>query len=312
MAEQPVLITEEEGVIGWKPLFDGKTFKGINSWKTRKQLEAGGWSIEDGVLTLAARSGGGDIYFPASEAENYILELEWKSEGNSGIFLRVDPKAEGAIWANALEMQIMDDTDEKLSKHSAGALFDIIGLRKGTKKLAEDGWNKVRIECKNGEFTHYLNDTPLYRYTVGDETWFDRRLPKSKFKDNKNFGMFKKGVIGLQDHGDKVSFRNIKFRELTGADAQNETQKLNKEIFGTRGPVISNVLSGNDDAYDVNRAYYVNLLDDTTLVGAVFNADTFQLSGAWTNGGGAGFHGLPYQNGRCDSIMGREEGAFRF
>ncbi|WP_165788628.1 3-keto-disaccharide hydrolase [Rubritalea profundi] len=296
-AEQPVLITEEEQVIGWKPLFDGKTLKGIDSWKSRKALEAGGWSVKDGVLTLAAKSGGGDIYFPASLAENYELELEWNTKGNSGVFLRVDPSGKGAIWANALEMQVINDTANDRGTHSAGALYDFIGMRKGRKVLNEDGWNKVKIICRNSEFTHYLNGKELYRYTVGDETWFDKRLPKSKFKNNKDYGMLQKGVIGLQDHGDEVSYRNIKFRELTGADAANEAQKFRKKIFSKRGPVIGNVLSGNDDAYDVNCAYYVNLLDDSTNVGAVFNADTFQLAGAWTNGGGAGFHGLPYQGG---------------
>ena len=296
-AEQPVLITEEEQVIGWKPLFDGETLEGISSWKSRKALEEGGWSVKDGVLTLASRSGGGDIFFPASQAANYELELEWKSEGNSGIFLRVDPAAKGAIWANAIEMQIMNDTADDVTKHSAGAIFSMLGIRKGSKVMGADGWNKVKIVCRNNEFTHYFNGKQVHRYTVGNETWFDRILAKSKFKDNKDFGMFQNGVIGLQDHGDKVSFRNIKFRELTGADAANETQKLRKELFDKRGPVISNVLAGNDDAYDVNRAYFVNLLDDSTLVGAVFNSDTFQLSGAWTNGGGSGFHGLPYQNG---------------
>ncbi len=296
-AEQPVLITEEEQVIGWKPLFDGKTLKGISSWKTRKALEEGAWTVKDGVLTLAAKSKGGDIYFPASLAENYELELEWNTKGNSGVFLRVDPSAKGAIWANALEMQVINDTAKDLGKHSAGALYDFIGIRKGKKVLNKDGWNKVRIICRNNEFTHYLNGKELYRYTVGDEYWFGRRLPRTKFKGNKSYGMLQKGVIGLQDHNAEVSFRNIKFRELTGADALNSGQKLCKKVFSKRGPVISNVLAGNDDAYDVNRAYFVNLLDDTTQVGAVFNADTFQLAGAWTNGGGAGFFGLPYQDG---------------
>ncbi len=310
-AEQPVLITEEEQVIGWKPLFDGKTFKGISSWKTRKALEGGGWTIKDGVLTLAAGSGGGDIYFPASLAENYELELEWNTKGNSGVFLRVDPSGKGAIWANALEMQVINDTTKDLGNHSAGALYDLIGMRKGRKVLNKDGWNKVKIICRNNEFTHYLNGKELYRYTVGDETWFDNLLPKSKFKANKNYGMLQKGVIGLQDHDDEVSYRNIKFRELNvvvasnkdknaankNKNASNRNKKHRREVFSKRGPVISNVLSGKDAAYNVNRAYYVNLLDDSTDVGAVFNADTFQLAGAWTNGGGAGFHGLPYRKG---------------
>jgi hypothetical protein len=42
-------------------------------------------------------------------------------------------------------------------------------------------------------------------------------VSNSKFNDDcnfKRFGKFKSGKIGLQDHGNKVSFRNIKIREL--------------------------------------------------------------------------------------------------
>ena len=39
-------------------------------------------------------------------------------------------------------------------------------------------------------------------------------IANSKFKDMPDFGKAKKGHISLQDHGDKVWFRNIKIREL--------------------------------------------------------------------------------------------------
>jgi cytochrome c len=46
-----------------------------------------------------------------------------------------------------------------------------------------------------------------------DAQW-DDMVKKSKFKDMPDFGKATKGRIALQDHGDQVSFRNIKIREI--------------------------------------------------------------------------------------------------
>lgn len=297
-AKPPVLLTEEEMVTGWELLFDGESLAGIHSWKTKGPLPAdGAWQVDkaEGSLKLT-KAGGGDIYFPRV-AENFELELEWKSEGNSGIFLRVDPQGSGEIWKNALEMQIMNDTNEDDGVHAGGALYDIIPLYYGNKKINTDGWNKVRISCRNNEFTHWLNGEKCYSYTVGGEHWLEWYMPKTKFKDNPNFGTFIKGSIGLQDHGDKVAFRNIKLRELKGEDAISDNKKHLDKVFQQHGPVVASVFAGYDDVYDVNRGFVVNLLKKSTDVGVVFNADTMQLAGGWTDGGDIGFHGLPFQDG---------------
>ena len=88
-------LTDEEKAAGWKLLFDGKTAAGWRSWNTKKPLELGKWVVADGALTLGR--GGGDIY--TDEAfENFELELEWKTTGNSGILIRVNPAAGKAIY----------------------------------------------------------------------------------------------------------------------------------------------------------------------------------------------------------------------
>ena len=43
---------------------------------------------------------------------------------------------------------------------------------------------------------------------------FEALVEKSKYEKWKQFGRWPEGVILLQDHGDKVSFKNIKIREF--------------------------------------------------------------------------------------------------
>jgi hypothetical protein len=84
-------------------------------------------------------------------------------------------------------------------------------------------WNSSKIIVKNGKIEHYQNGVKVVEYTVWDKSWTDL-LETSKFSSskwpeafellNKLGGTDKSGVIGLQDHGDDVWYRNITVKVL--------------------------------------------------------------------------------------------------
>ena len=206
-------LSEEEKAEGWILLFDGNTTNGWLHWGSHKQLDANSkWQVIDGTLALTGK-GGGDIY--TKEAyENFELVLEWKSEGNSGIFVRVDPSHKGAIWNKAPEMQVNRENNPKaLNSTSAGGLYQLYEIEGPEKIVNGNGWNEVRIRVKNDHATYWFNGKKAYEFTFGSEDW-NNRLQKSKFNKYEGFASLRKGHIGVQDHGAKVSFRNIRLKPL--------------------------------------------------------------------------------------------------
>ena len=193
------------------PLFNGETLEGWMSWKTKQPLQAGSWEVDaEGNLSLSNPSGE-DIYTTGTYGD-FELQLEWQSEGNSGILFRINPETR-AIWQSALEMQIMNDSSEAKGKHTAGALFDILDLQDAKKVLNPDGWNHVKIVSQGNVITHWLNGEKLYTYDLDSAAWKEA-LGKSKFKSTKGFASTTPTSIGLQDHGAKVKFRNLSIKKL--------------------------------------------------------------------------------------------------
>ena len=201
---------------GWVSLFDGKTTSG---WKNfNKEGIGSGWMVADGVLYLdPSKKDGGDIV-THGEYENFELRLEWKIQdcGNSGIMWNVQETADyNYPWQTGPEMQILDNTchpDAKIKTHRAGDLYDMIECSQETVKPAGE-WNAIRIIQKDQKVEFWQNDLKVVSFTMHDDTW-NKMVASSKFKDMKGFGKYTKGKISLQDHSDKVYFRNIKIKTL--------------------------------------------------------------------------------------------------
>jgi hypothetical protein len=144
--------------------------------------------------------------------------VEWKiSEGgNSGIIFGVkEDSMFKKSYLTGMEMQVLDNCkhpDAKIIKHRAGDLYDLISCSKETVKPAGE-WNHAEVIYNNNSLQLILNGETVVSTVVGDENW-NKLVAGSKFKTMKGFGTFRKGRIVLQDHGDKVWYRDIKIKEL--------------------------------------------------------------------------------------------------
>ncbi|MBK7560424.1 MAG: DUF1080 domain-containing protein [Chitinophagaceae bacterium] len=216
-------LTREEKEGGWQLLFDGNTTKGWHKYGGDPAGKA--WKINEGCLQLDTTvkenwqiKDGGDI-ITDQEFENFELQLEWKisKDGNSGIifYIHEDKVKYNWPWETGPEMQILDNKghpDAKIIKHRAGDLYDLISCSTETVKPYGE-WNLAKIKCINGKLDLYLNGNNVVSTTLWDENW-KKMVAGSKFRNMAGFGTYKKGHIGLQDHGNEVCFRNIKIRKL--------------------------------------------------------------------------------------------------
>lgn len=224
-------LTDRERADGWRLLWDGKTTSG---WRGAKleTFPTKGWEIRDGVLTVLATegqesAGGGDIVTIA-RYRSFELLVDFKiSEGaNSGIKYYCQPNLDPITGTGAkaatgsaigLEFQILDDArhpDAKMGRdgnRTVASLYDLIPAVATKTVNAVGAWNTARIVSAGRHVEHWLNGRKVLEYERGSAA-FRNLVSQSKYKTIPGFGEWEDGHILLQDHGNRVSFRNIKIR----------------------------------------------------------------------------------------------------
>jgi len=205
-------LTDGEKKEGWQLLFDGESFSGWRNYGEKGVRE--GWKIVDG--TMKHTKGGKDL-MTKEQFEDFELKLEWKiDEGaNSGIFLGVR-EIKDKISRSGIEMQIIDNErhlDAKNEKNVSGACYGLYKPPAGAGRKAGE-WNQVHIIKKGAHYQFFQNGVKTADFDL-ESTEFIDLIAGAKFKNWPHFARYRKGHIGLQDHGDIVYFRNIKLKPIT-------------------------------------------------------------------------------------------------
>lgn len=174
-------------------------FNGVNlgGWVVE---HGGDWSIEDGVLV--GRNGqdwstnpevSGSWLRTAREYGDFLLELEFAIQGNSGILLRSGLERNPTF--NGYEMQVLSDQGREGGRYPTGSLYDVIAASRNMSKPTGE-WNHVRI----------LVEGPLIQIVLNGELVLDYANATRRAR----------GHIGLQNHdaNSVVKFRNLRITEL--------------------------------------------------------------------------------------------------
>ena len=211
----------------WIYLFDGTSIEGWRAYNG-ESLPAQ-WVIKDGALTFDTeerlevdRKGGNDIIYGLQEFDNFELYLEWKipEGGNSGIFYHLK---EGYKTPSEVspEYQLLDDlkweeiNDAKLEEwQKTGADYAMHTPDESQKDVKSAGeWNTSRIIFTPELVEHWFNGKKVVSFEPWTEDWYARKTD-GKWEASPDYGKFKTGYIGLQDHDSPLWFKNIKIKKL--------------------------------------------------------------------------------------------------
>jgi hypothetical protein len=187
--------------LGFVALADGRSFEG---WS-----QSGNWEIQDGAFARV-RPGGPLTFERHVVPDDFELRFEWKaSKGcNSGVYYR----------PGQVEYQVLDDENSPYGENprqSAASLFFCMAPSKRVARPFGE-WNTARILCKGSVIEHWLNGERVLSFDYADPKW-SREVGLLRIRGGDLTG--RGGKLWLQDHGQDVAFRNLRWRTLPAEEA---------------------------------------------------------------------------------------------
>lgn len=202
-------LSASEKAVGWRLLFDGKTFDG---WACTAP-DSKGWVIDNGAMLYNVQGDG--MMYSKERFGNFEMKIDFMVDRgtNSGIFFRWD-NLEDPVQTG-VEMQVLDSAGaKKPGKHDCGAIYDVLAPRENAMKPALE-WNSMLLRCSNNYISIKMNGKRILDMDLNKWTTPHQNPDGSGNKFGTAYkDMPRAGHIGLQNHGGKVWYKNIKIRQL--------------------------------------------------------------------------------------------------
>ncbi|MEN6577347.1 MAG: DUF1080 domain-containing protein [Phycisphaerales bacterium] len=164
------------------------------------------WHFQDGILYTEGENGG--WLATVRQYDNFKLSLEFRVPpgGNSGVFIR--SPLEGDPAYTGMEIQILDDYAEQwrnLNPYQyTGSIYGVQAPSERATKQAGQ-WQEMVITARGPQIKVVLNGRKI----------IDTKVTYYPYKTDSHPGLTRDGgYLGLQNHGSRVEFRNIRIHVL--------------------------------------------------------------------------------------------------
>jgi len=189
-------------------LFNGKDF---TNWGAAGKTEQAGYEVKDGAITSTKKC---RVLKTEEQYSNYVLQFEFKLTPGANNGLGIHYPGQGDAAYTGMEIQILDNTHPKYANlkdyQFHGGLYTLVAAKKGHLKPVGE-WNKEIVTIDGPKVKVELNGTVIMEANLDE---INKSKPKHQGAKRRE------GHIAFCGHGDIVSFKNIKIKELPAKKAE--------------------------------------------------------------------------------------------